>query len=451
MLAIPATLSAAVSDEGRKPYTVLPDGGLRLDFHQGQWDAWDAITRFIFILAGTQGGKTSFLPHWLHREIYGINGRGSGDYLAVTATFDLFKLKFLPTMRELFEGVTKDGRYWAGDRIIELRDPTPHSRINPRGGTFWARRANDPMWGRIILRSAEAGSGLESTTAKAAVLDECGMDHYTAETWKAVLRRCALNRARVLGATTLYVVWNWLRTIYEAVTKGERHDTTVVQFDSTINPDFPMEEFLLAEGETSQADFAMKYKGQYGRPSGLIYDVFNPETQIIKPFNTSPSTTFFEISGGMDYGGVNTVCLRVAYDEETRTYYVTDEYKRGGKTAAQHASFLSHWGAKQWRGGAPSEGQWRREFRQAGLNVAKPRVSDLWVGINSLYAIMKQNRLFVFDRCQGLIGELASYSRPMDPKTGEPIQDAIVNKSTYHHLDALRYDVATKKRRLQGL
>ena len=75
-----------------QPYHVEGDK-LVLDFHRGQWAAWDSLARFIVILAGTQGGKTSFGPHWLYRE---IQQRGPGDYMVVTPTYKLLNLKELP-------------------------------------------------------------------------------------------------------------------------------------------------------------------------------------------------------------------------------------------------------------------------------------------------------------------------------------------------------------------
>ena len=56
---------------------------LRLNLHPGQTKIWDSERRFVFIIAGTQSGKTTFGPWWLKRE---IDKRGPGDYLAVTAT-----------------------------------------------------------------------------------------------------------------------------------------------------------------------------------------------------------------------------------------------------------------------------------------------------------------------------------------------------------------------------
>jgi hypothetical protein len=242
---------ATTIDEIGQPYHVTDDSGLSLDFHPGQWDAWDSTKRQIYVTAGTQGGKTSFGPHWLRREIYHPNiGRGPGDYLAVTGAYDLFKLKMLPAIRDLFEDVTDDGRYWSGDKILELRDPNPKSKQHPRGGTFWAQRSDDRMWGRIILRSAESSGGLESSTASAAWLDECGLDSFTAETYRAVRRRLSLTRGRILGTTTLYVLYNWLRKLHDEWKAG-RNDIDFISFSSIINPSFPKDEYDEACPNTS--------------------------------------------------------------------------------------------------------------------------------------------------------------------------------------------------------
>ncbi len=414
-----------------EPYHTIGDGGLSLDFHPGQWEAWDSQKRFVFVTAGTQGGKTSFGPHWLHREIYHEDiGRGPGDYLAVTASYDLFKLKMLPAIRNLFEHVTRDGRYWAGDKVIELKDPE-------RG--FLAKRSDDPMWGRIILRSAESGRGLESSTANAAWLDEAGMDSFTAETWRAARRRLSLTRGRVLVTTTLYVLYNWLRQLYDEW-KGGRQDIDFIAFASIINPAFPKEEYDQALSEMPEHVINMQYRGLYDKPPGMIYDSFDTELCVLPPFNIPDHWPSY---GGMDYGGVHTVCLRLRKNPETGDYYLAREYHEGGRTAKDHARDLRDWNCSMWFGGAKSEGQWRDEFRAAGLPVQEPKVSALWVGINRVYGVMKKKKLYIFDTCQGTLGQIGTYSRKMNKATGEPILDEIVNKNDYHYLDALRYVLAS--------
>jgi hypothetical protein len=65
---------------------VTPEKKLRFNFHPGQYRAWQSPKRFVLVLAGTQGGKTSFGPAWLYRE---IQRRGPGDYMIVTPTYPL--------------------------------------------------------------------------------------------------------------------------------------------------------------------------------------------------------------------------------------------------------------------------------------------------------------------------------------------------------------------------
>jgi hypothetical protein len=86
----------------------LDGATLRYRFHRGQWQAWQAQRRQVVVLAGTQGGKTTFGPAWLHRE---IQTAGPGDYLVVTPSFSLLDKKALPEFRKLFESYLALGRY----------------------------------------------------------------------------------------------------------------------------------------------------------------------------------------------------------------------------------------------------------------------------------------------------------------------------------------------------
>lgn len=401
---------------------------LELNLHPGQSRAWSSRRRFVIVLAGTQGGKTSFLPWWLWREIQHTARSGElNDYIAVTATYDLFKLKLLPALRECFEHVLRIGRYWSADRIIELADPAT--------GIFQAKRADDPMWGRIILRSAESGSGLESSTAKAAVLDEAGQDHFTVETWEAVLRRLSLNQGRVFIGTTVYNL-GWLKQqLYDKWRAGDR-DIEVVQFDSTENPMFPRDEYERARRTLPGWKFDMFYRGRFSRPAGLIYDTFDQDRHCIPRFHIPDDWQRYL---GLDFGGVNTAGLFYAEHPTSGRLVCYREYKAGGRTAAEHAAKLLE-GEPMIPicvGGSKSEGQWRKEFRAGGLPVREPDVKDVEVGIDRVYGAHKEHQIEVFDDLAGYLDEKLRYSRTVDA-AGEPTE-AIEDKSTFHYMDAERY------------
>lgn len=402
------------------------DGTLELDFHPGQTRAWESQRRFTFVLAGTQSGKTSWGPWWLWHQVRRF---GCGDYLAVTASYDLFKLKMLPALRETFEHVLRIGRYWSGDRILELADPAT--------GRFWAKRADDPMWGRIILRSAESGGGLESSTAHAAWLDEAGMDSFTLETWEAVQRRLSLSEGPVLGTTTLYNLGWMKQEIYDRWLAGDK-DIAVIQFPSYINPAFPRAEYDRAKGKMQTARFLMAYGGQYARPPGLIYDCFDATVHKVAPFDLPRAWPRYV---GVDFGGANTALVWLAENPMTESYYLYRESLEGDKSTSEHVAAARVYHTTEnivgWWGGAPGETQQRMDWQAAGAWVQQPPISDVQSGIDRVWSLFKQKRLYVFDSCRGVLDELGTYKRKVDP-AGQVLEE-IENKRHFHRLDALRY------------
>ena len=401
---------------------------LVLNFHEGQRRVWNSQARFVFMLAGTQGGKTAFAPHWLHREISRHNGEG--DYLAVASNYDQFKLKMLPEMREVFEGLLGIGRYWAGERIIELaRDLIP--------GKFLATKADEKMWGRIILRSAEAESGLEAMTARAAWLDEVGQPEFTAQAWEAVLRRLSLHSGRVLGTTTLYQL-GWLKTeVYDRWTGGDK-DYEVVQFDSTENPQFPVDEFLRAKQSMPLWKFNMFYRGLYEKPAGMVYDSFDETACVIDRFPVPPE---WPIHVGHDFGGANPAALLYAQDPLTNLFYLFHEYFPGAKPTHDQVEDLKKLteGRPVIRriGGSHQEDGWRNDYTARGWPIQEPTVRDVAVGIGRVYAFHKRNAVMVFRDCTNYLGEKMSYSYKLGD--GYQVLDEIQNKSTFHLMDAERY------------
>ena len=403
----------------------VKNNNLNLDFHKGQAKAWLSNRRFIFILAGTQGGKTSFLPWWLAREIQTC---GAGDYLAITATYDLFKLKFLPVMRETFENILGIGRYWAGERIIEL--------VNPETGKFEAKRSDDKMWGRIILRSAGSKGGLESATAKAAILDEAGQDEFALEDWEAILRRLSLSQGRVCVGTTPYNL-GWLKTeIYDKWTEGDS-DIDIFQFSSIENPMFPKAEYYRAKKTMQQWRFDMFYGGQFTRPAGLIYSGFTDD-MLVDSFPI-PKDWFRVI--GLDFGGANTASIHLAQNPDNGIWYAYRETLEGGKTTREHVEtqqeYVNGIDHYEFIGGAKSEGQYRDDWYDNGIYVEEPIISDVEAGIDRVSELIATDKFRVFRGLKGLRDEIGGYQRRMD-EAGNPVEE-ILNKRKYHRIDALRY------------
>lgn len=404
----------------------IENGKLILDQHYGQSQAWQSLRRFVFILAGTQSGKTSWLGWWLWREILNTaSPEGNNDYIATTASYDLFKLKFLPEIRSVFEHILRIGRYWSGERIIELKDPI-------KG--FWAKRVDDPMYGRIILRSAASPSGLESATAKAAIMDEAGQDEYTLETWEAVLRRLSLHQGRVCAATTLYNL-GWIYSeIYQPWRDGDK-DIDVIQFASVQNPAFPPAEFERARSKMQDWRFAMFYLGQFAKPAGLIYACFQDDW-LIDPFSIPDD---WERVIGVDFGGANTAKLWLAHDHDKDQWIAYKEELSGDKSSQEHVAEVQEQTRGDYLvvGGSASETQYRMDWSAAGLYVHEPPIKEVENGIDKVTELMKANRFRMFRTLSGLRDEIGSYRRKLD-EAGNPTEE-ILNKRNYHRLDSLRY------------
>jgi hypothetical protein len=380
--------------------------------HAGQLQAWDSDRRFVFVIAGTQSGKTSFGPWWLYRE---IKRCGDGDYLAVTATYDLFKLKMLPEMQRVFIGMLTGWSWLAGERVITDGKS------------------------RIILRSANTPEGLESATAKAAWLDECGQDNFRLESWEAVQRRLSLYQGRVLGTTTPYNM-GWLKTqVYDRWRNGDT-DFQVIQFKSTMNPAFPVEEYERAKSVLPAWKFNMFYNGEFTRPAGMIYECFDEKLHKVTPFEIPAEWPRYV---GVDFGAVNTALIWLAEDVERKAFYVYRDYLQGNRTTNEHARIALEYAEKErvvkWAGGAKSEKQQRWDWNAAGVPLQEPVISDVEAGIDRVIALFKKKQLFIFDTCAGLLDEIGTYARVLDDM-GQPT-DKIKDKETFHRLDGLRYVV----------
>ncbi len=412
---------------------VTPDGVLKLHFHAGQWRAWESERRFILVLAGTQGGKSTFGPPWLWREI-GL--RGPGDYLAVAPTYPLLAKKSLPAFLDFFQRLLQLGDYHAQDKIFTFSpagEKKTFGRLQPEPTKVFFGHAQDP-------------DSLEAATGKAAWLDEAGQKKFKLGSWEAILRRLSIAQGRVLVTTTPYDL-GWLKQkLFDRHRAGDP-DIDVIRFDSTENPAFPPEEFERARRSLPAWKFDLFYRAVFTRPAGLIYDSFDETRHKVPRFAVPPD---WPRHLGLDFGGVNTAGMFYAEElnskgEPTGRHFAYREYKAGGRTAREHARHLLEGEPciPNCVGGSKSEGQWRDEFRDAGLYVREPKITEVEVGIDRVYGAHKRGELYVFDDLEGYLEQKATYSRELD-EMGEPTEK-IEAKETFHFMDAERYIVGWLK------
>lgn len=404
--------------------------GLAYRAHAGQQEAFRSAARFVCVLAGTQGGKTSFGPAWLFREIV---LRGPGDYMVVTPTFPLLELKALPEFKRLFEHDLRLGRYYS----------TPIRRFcfSERGSRLMFNISQDPAWltgapTTIFFGTGNKPESVESATAKAVWMDEAGQKTFKLASWDAIQRRLSLAQGRALFTTTPYTL-GWLKQ--ELWDRREQPDIDVIRFESIMNPAFPREEFERMRRVLPEWKFKMFYMGLFTRPAGMIYDCFDESRHKITRFQPPKDWPRYL---GLDFGGVNTAGIFVTQNPDTGQFFIYKEYLAGSKTAEQHVrDLLRGEPVKPLAvGGAASEDQWRREFYSAGLPVQRPPIKDVEVGIDRVYGMHTDDRLLVMNHCRQYLDQKLTYSRELDDQ--DRPTEKIEDKQTYHLLDAERYIVS---------
>lgn len=402
------------------------DGRLRYNFHPGQHSAWDSQSRFVCVLSGTQSGKTAFGPLWLHRE---IKLHGPGVYMVVTPTFPLLEQKALPEFKTLFKRLLDLGEY--------VGHPTKKFTFSADGAkrTFGYVPDVETI---VSFGYAADPDSLESATAKGAWLDEAGQKKFKLGSWEAIQRRLSLHQGRALITTTPYDL-GWLKQkIWDPwhAADGKHPDIDVIRFDSTENPAFPQAEFERARNELPLWKFNLFYRAIFVRPAGMIYDCFDEQTHKVPRFAIPDNWKRYL---GLDFGGVNTAGIFFAEEPGTKKLYAYREYKAGNRTIKEHAEALKKGepSLPTCVGGAKSEGQWRDEFRAAGLPVRAPEIADVELGINRVYGAHKRGEIQVFSDLAGYLEEKLTYSRKVNDR-GDPTEE-IEDKHSYHWLDAERY------------
>ncbi|MFK7601877.1 terminase [Deinococcus sp. SM5_A1] len=416
----------------RDLWNIGTDGRLKVHLHPGQVRLMQSKVRHVLVLAGTQSGKTSVGPHWLLSE---IKRRGPGDYLIVAPSFPLLELKLRPEFMRLFDWQLRLGDYTGS--------PTKKFVFSEAGAKKLFGADYDPgTLTQVFFGHAQDPDSLESATAKAAWLDECGQKKFKKASHDAIMRRLAIHRGRVLYTTTPYYI-GWLKRELHDQAGKPGSDIDLINFRSVDNPMFSQEEYEDRKAKMPAWKFDMFYNGIFTRPAGLIYDVFNVDYHTCARFKIPDH---WPRVWGLDFGAVNTCCLKLAQQPESGVWFVYGEYLAGGRTAREHVAILCAGEPIEMVravGGAGSEQNWRDEFTAAGLRVLKPEVSEVEVGIDRGYALIKTDQVCFFDDLKGVVGdgytdgEIETYSRVLD-EAGEPT-DAIEDKNRYHRLDAYRY------------
>lgn len=187
---------------------------------------------------------------------------------------------------------------------------------------------------------------------------------------------------------------------------------------------------------------------------GLIYP-FDPKDLFIRPFETEK---WWPRLGAVDFGWTHPTAIGGAVmDPDTSAIYVDRLHYKSNMRVPDHCSVMRSWGDIDYAcdpAGLQADKASGIKLMHAYLNDLQPGWENIpderrrmfpadnavFAGISEVYGMMKEGKLFFFDK-----PEMEPFRRELmlyryDPKTGKPI------KTNDDALDMLRYLVMSKSR-----
>jgi intein/homing endonuclease len=429
----------------------------------GEEEVWDLEVEGTHTLIADDiiSHNTSFGPVWLLSRIKKF---GPGDYLVIGPTYPLMEKKVIFETLRFLDETLRLGKYRASIRVFEI------SKYGQQ--VLFGHTVSAPT--RIHFCSAENPNSLESATANAIWFDEAAQDEVKYAAWEAAERRVATTRSwgagQILITSTPYVM-NWIhRLLYlpaeQALARGQEHPfIDLIQFASTMNPNFSQEEMEYKRQTMPSWRFSMMHLGQYVRPAGMIYQDFK-DTPMAQGGHLFPANMPIPYEWGVrplgvDFGAVNTAVIWLAQEPLPKDappkalprLFLYRAIKLAGYTSQEFARHVLNQGQGEPPvrafGGAPGETQQRKDWTAGGLAVREPPISDVESQIDHVIAHFKTGALYIRDDLDELLDEIMRYRRKLDDLM-EPTEE-IQNKKAFHYMDAMRYGVtgATYRRSLK--
>jgi len=296
--------------------------------------------------------------------------------------------------------------------------------------------------GKIYVASADNPDSFEGVQADAAWFDEAGQCNVKA--WDAVKRRTNYKKSPILITTTPYL-HNWLyKDVYQRWKAGDEN-YKVVQFPSYWNPTFDKSEFARLQSQEAQHKFSMFYKGEFARPSGLIYPELS--TCVVPQPAVMPQG---RLVGGADFGYNSPACFLAGVLAPDNTLWLFYERYMRKKTPTEHFPHLPK--NVQWFADSAAPGE-IRELRRLGtwIKPTKKFQGSVAYGISLVTRRIKAGKLQIIEgTCTNLITEGDNYRYAENEE--DVYEDAPAKEQQDHACDALRYLVLgiDRKRKVDG-
>lgn len=184
-------------------------------------------------------------------------------------------------------------------------------------------------------------------------------------------------------------------------------------------------------------------RGLWTMADGMVFDAFDTDRHVVDELPTIVRT----LSVGMDYGTTNpTSGIMLGIGDDHRLYAIAEWAPPQGVDAALSKS-LQAWLAPlpqpEYLFVDPAAASFKLQLRTDGLSRIYNADNDVLAGIRTVSSLLATGQLLIHSSCTNLLREIPGYV--WDKKASEKGEDKPV-KLNDHHVDALRYAVASARR-----
>lgn len=380
-----------------------------MKLHEKQKEVLQSRARFRVLNAGRRFGKTILA---IEEMLFCASSLDGARIVYIAPTYQAARDICWEQLKTRAHNLNAD----INESRLELAVPNRHSTKS-----------------HIFLRSWDNIETLRGQWFNFIILDEVAMYRNFWTGWNEVLRPTLTDKkGRALFISTPKG-FNWFYELYNM--QGQSDAFKSFHATTYDNPHVDPKEIDEAKEQLPDDQFAQEYLADFRKVEGLVYKEFDRSRHI---FTHMPNAEMIvEKRGGVDFGHTNPAGILTVYKTKDKKYYVTDEYYERGKVNSELIQEMASRKCASWYPD-PAEPDRIEEMRRAGLSINEVS-KNVEAGIDSVRALLKQNRLFFHFNCHNLIWEAETYRyKPRRADQNEPEEPI---KENDHLLDCLRYIV----------
>lgn len=366
---------------------------------------------------GTQWGKSQGGTLWMQRQML-TNTSKDDNFIVGAPSYKILNQSILPYFLRHLGNI---GDYRKVDAEFKIYG----------GGTVYFRTETDP------------DSIVGIPNVKAGWLDEAGkLRLYFWENYQA---RSASKGAKTLLTTSPYSL-NWLYKDYiKPISQGLLNDVKLIQAASWENPYHKMNDPIERKKIQDRMDkrrFDMVFGGEWGQMLGLVYDCFNEDVHVCRPFKMPTGTKYY---GGIDWGyDPDPFVLQIRAILPSGHHVQVSEVCERRKTISDLIAIvkqkISIFPIERFYAD-PSQPGYIEEFNRNGIKTIGAD-NDIKIGIDRHYELIKSGMFKIFEgTSKNSIDEYSTYHYPeeKDLKPDQNQKPTLPVDQHNHCMDTSRY------------